>query len=165
MANGSAQAPERLSLKDVVLAAAMTIMVAVTSLQVGARYLLDSPLAWSEEVARYTMVWMAFLAGAWSVRDGEHIVVEAFMAWLPPRGLWLLAVLRHLFVAAFCLAVLPASLHLTGEMHAQLGVAIEIPLSLVFASLPLGLLMMAWYACRLTLRVWRVGDANTDEDG
>ena len=82
------------------------------------------------------------------------------MAWLPPEALRVLRVVRHLLVAGFCLAILPASLHVTREMHAQLGTAIEIPLSWVFASLPVGLGLMAWYAARLAVGTWR-GAAST----
>jgi TRAP-type C4-dicarboxylate transport system permease small subunit len=148
-------AGRRVSLKETVLATAMFLLVAVASLQVAARYLFDRPLAWSEEAVRYLMIWTAFLAAAWSVRDQEHIVVEIVLPWLPPRARRALLVIRNLLVAGFCVAVLPSAVRLTFEVHAQLGVAIEIPLSLVFASLPVGLALMTWYALRLAVRTWR----------
>jgi TRAP-type C4-dicarboxylate transport system permease small subunit len=141
--------------KRAVLAVGMLALVAVASLQVGARYFFDRPLAWSEEAVRYLMIWTALLAAAWSVRDAEHITVEILLPWLPPRLRRALEVVRHLLVAAFCVAVLPSALRITGEVHAQLGVAIEIPLSLVFASLPLGLMLMAWWALRHAVRALR----------
>ena len=52
--------------------------------------------------------------------------------------------------------MLPSAVRVTLDVHAQLGVAIEIPLSFVFASLPLSLALMAWYALRLAVRSWRV---------
>jgi TRAP-type C4-dicarboxylate transport system permease small subunit len=139
-----------------VLALGMAILVVVASLQVGARYFFDRPLAWSEEAVRYVMIWTALLAAAWSVRDREHITVEILLPYLPPRLRQGLEVLRHLLVAAFCAVLLPAAVRITGEVHAQLGVAIEIPLSVVFASLPIALALMAWWALRLAGRAWRV---------
>jgi TRAP-type C4-dicarboxylate transport system permease small subunit len=147
----------RVPLKEALLATAMLLLVAAASLQVFARYLFDRPLAWSEEAVRYVMIWTAFLAAAWGVRDQEHIVVEIVMPWLPPRTRRALLVARYLLVVVFCVAVLPSAVRLTVEVHAQLGVAIEIPLSLVFASLPVGLALMAWYALCLALRTWRDG--------
>ena len=64
--------------------------------------------------------------------------------------------LRWLLVAVFCLVLLPSSIRTTLDVHAQLGVAIEIPLSFIFASLPIGLAFMAWYALRLAVQGWRV---------
>jgi TRAP-type C4-dicarboxylate transport system permease small subunit len=133
----------------------MLLMVIIASLQVGARYLFDRPLLWSEEGVRYIMIWTAFLAAAWSVRDREHITVELVMRWLPAGARRALEVARWLLVAGFCVALLPSAVRVTAEVHAQLGVAIEIPLSLVFASLPLGLTLMAWWALGLAVRGWR----------
>jgi TRAP-type C4-dicarboxylate transport system permease small subunit len=145
-------------LKQAVLALAMALLVVIASLQVGARYFFDRPLAWSEEGVRYVMIWAAFLAAAWSVRDREHITVEILLPYLPAPLRRALEVLRHVLVAAFCLVLLPASIRTTLDVHAQLGVAIEIPLSLVFASLPIGLALMAWWALRLAVEAWRRGD-------
>ncbi|HUP36372.1 MAG TPA: TRAP transporter small permease [Candidatus Limnocylindria bacterium] len=141
------------------LALGMVVLVVVAAAQVGARYLFDRPLAWSEEAVRYVMIWTAFLAAAWSVRDREHITVEILLPRLPPRLRRGLEVLRQLCVAAFCLAVLPSAIRITGEVHAQQGAAIEIPLSLVFASLPVGLLLMAWWALGHAVRAWRAPPA------
>jgi TRAP-type C4-dicarboxylate transport system permease small subunit len=143
------------SLKQWVLAGGMLVLVVLASLQVFARYLFDRPLAWSEEGVRYVMTWMAFLAAAWSVRDREHITVEIIMPWLPAALRRVVDTLRWLLVAAFCVVLLPASVRVTLGVHAQLGVAIEIPLSFIFASLPIGLALMAWYALRLAVQAWR----------
>ena len=152
--------PERLptptSMKQWVLASGMLVLVVAASLQVFARYLFERPLAWSEEAVRYVMTWTAFLAAAWSVRDREHITVEIILPWLPPAVRRVVDTLRWLLVATFCIVLLPSSVRTTIDVHAQLGMAIEIPLSFVFASLPVGLALMAWYALRLAVRVWRI---------
>jgi TRAP-type C4-dicarboxylate transport system permease small subunit len=59
-------------------------------------------------------------------------------------------------VTAFCLFLLPVAIRVTRDVHAQLGVAIEIPLSFVFASLPLALVLMAWWSLRLARRALMV---------
>ena len=144
------------SLKQWVLATGMLVLVVAASLQVFARYLFDRPLAWSEELVRYVMTWTAFLAAAWSVRDREHITVEIIMPWLPPALRRVVDTLRWVLVAAFCVVLLPSSVRVTLDVHAQLGVAIEIPLSFIFASLPVGLVLMAWWALGLAVRAWRI---------
>lgn len=42
-------------------------------LGVASRYLFDSPFAWTEELARYLMIWMALLAGSSAIVRREHI--------------------------------------------------------------------------------------------
>ncbi len=56
-------------------AAAVLVGIAVTVnlAQVVYRRILGDPLEWSEEVMRYTMIWVAFLAGSAAVFRGEHM--------------------------------------------------------------------------------------------
>jgi TRAP-type C4-dicarboxylate transport system permease small subunit len=61
-------------------------------------------------------------------------------------------IVRNLLVTAFCLVLLSVAIRVTRVVHSQLGVAIEMPLSLIFASLPVTLVLMAWWSLRLALR-------------
>ena len=47
-------------------------------LQVFSRYVLEAPLPWTEELARFLLVWVAFLGAASVTRRKMHITVEFF---------------------------------------------------------------------------------------
>ena len=66
----------RLRLFDAILVAPFAGMLALNFLQVVFRYLLHSPLYWSEEAAIYMMIVMVFLAVVVLTRDREHIVID-----------------------------------------------------------------------------------------
>lgn len=66
----------RLKLFDVILVALFAGMLALNFLQVIFRYLLHSPLFWSEEAAIYMMIVLVFLAVVVLTRDREHIVID-----------------------------------------------------------------------------------------
>ena len=54
--------------------------------QVFFRYLLNTPLQWSETVSVYALVWVVFLgAGAIAFVDG-HVSIQSLTDRLPPRG-------------------------------------------------------------------------------
>ena len=53
------------------------LLVAAT-LQVLSRYVLEAPLPWTEELARFLLVWVAFLGSASVARRKMHITVEFF---------------------------------------------------------------------------------------
>ena len=53
------------------------LLVAAT-LQVLSRYVLEAPLPWTEELARFLLVWVAFLGSASVARRKMHIAVEFF---------------------------------------------------------------------------------------
>ena len=66
----------RLRLFDAILVALFAGMLALNFLQVVFRYLLHSPLYWSEEAAIYMMIVMVFLAVVVLTSDREHIVID-----------------------------------------------------------------------------------------
>jgi TRAP-type C4-dicarboxylate transport system permease small subunit len=61
------------------------LVLAVASLQVIARYVLVTPLPWTEEIARFLLVWVTFLGAASITRRKLHITVDFFSSKYPPR--------------------------------------------------------------------------------
>ncbi len=55
---------------------AFIAILAVTVGQVFFRYVLGSPLIWSEELARLLIVWVAFIGGAAVCWEGRHLNVD-----------------------------------------------------------------------------------------
>jgi TRAP-type C4-dicarboxylate transport system permease small subunit len=64
-----------------ILLSAMTIVI---FLQVFGRFFLPTPLSWTEELARYLMVWGAFIGASSMVKSWEHIYVDLFIEKFPP---------------------------------------------------------------------------------
>lgn len=65
----------------VVFAAAIVgivVVVAVVSWQVFSRYVTSTSAAWAPELAQVAFVWAALLAIAVGVRQGKHMVVDAY---------------------------------------------------------------------------------------
>ena len=54
--------------------------------QVFYRYVLEEPLPWTEELARYLFVWAAMLAAAVSVGRSDQFNIPLFADLLPARG-------------------------------------------------------------------------------
>jgi TRAP-type C4-dicarboxylate transport system permease small subunit len=66
----------------VAVVAAMTVIII---LQVFLRYLFLFSLSWSEEVARYLMIWASFLGASLAVKYGFHIGVEFVVNQIPEK--------------------------------------------------------------------------------
>jgi len=57
-------------------------ITAVVFLQVVFRYLLRQPLFWSEELPRYLLIWMTFLAAALAQKHDAHKSITLVVNWL-----------------------------------------------------------------------------------
>jgi len=67
------------------VAAVFAVMVAIGTLQVFHRFVLNSSLSWSEEAQVFGHIWIAFLGIGVAYRRGAHLFVETFRDKYPPR--------------------------------------------------------------------------------
>ncbi len=89
------------------LSAALLLMILGTmSAQVVARYVLHAPISWSEEWARFVLIWLAFLAAAMVMAEGQHIAVDLLSRWLGNKGKRRLECFWNGVVVLACLVLL-----------------------------------------------------------
>jgi len=61
----------------------LLVIVVVVTIQVFSRKFLGTSIRWSEEVALFFMIWMAFISMAIGVQKGLHIAIGFFFSLLP----------------------------------------------------------------------------------
>lgn len=117
-------------------AALVAAMVAIVWLGVFGRYVVDLGVTWTEELARYVMIWAALLAVPVGVHRRAHIGVEVLAGRLPPglrrplaRALDLVGIGFFLFLGVFGLAMVRDGLH---QYATIFGMTMAVP----FASVP-----------------------------
>jgi TRAP-type C4-dicarboxylate transport system permease small subunit len=115
------------------------VMTAVVLAQVFFRFVVYLPLPWSEELARYLMVWMGMLGAVVAQRKGLHIGVRVLVERLP-KPLWdrVLAPLVQLAAMAFLLVIFWQGWELTAFNASQLSPAMQAPMYLPYVSIPVG---------------------------
>ena len=59
----------------------------IVFLQFFTRYVLNDSLAWTEEIARYGLMWVVFIGGAMVTRRNTHIAVELLSNVMKPGPL------------------------------------------------------------------------------
>lgn len=75
----------KLSLDDKIAIALFWCLALVLTAQVLSRYLLNAPLGWTEEVARYQLILLAFMGASQGFRKHTHISFTYFQLRLPSR--------------------------------------------------------------------------------
>jgi TRAP-type C4-dicarboxylate transport system permease small subunit len=118
------------------------LMAIFVMMQIIWRYILLIPLPWSEEAARYLLVWISLLAAALAFRDDSHIRLDVFVSRLPAGAQrWVHALLQIAtlgFVAmVLCYGIPQAKL---GKFTNSPG--LNISMFAAYASIPVSALIM-----------------------
>ncbi len=125
--------------------ALMVSMTIIVFLQVVFRYLLDAPLGWSEELARFLFVWVSFLGAANLVRLGQHVSVKTFVQVFPPLIKNISEIIGHLIVIFCSVMFLVGGFGITTKEWIQLSPALQIEMGWIYLVIPVAtLLMIIW---------------------
>ncbi|MFC4355838.1 TRAP transporter small permease [Chryseomicrobium palamuruense] len=122
------------------LAILLGAVALLTLYQVFARYILNSPLTWSEEIIRSLMVWIVLLGTAIALRKGLLISVETVLH-IVPKGIKLILntiIIILNFVYMFLL--LKYGIEIMQSLHGQTSGALDLPVNLSYAAIPAGAL-------------------------
>ncbi|MBI3516328.1 MAG: TRAP transporter small permease [Proteobacteria bacterium] len=84
----------------VCIAQAMALFVVVIAAVV-ARYGFGTAVSWTEEVPRYLLIWISFLAGAVCVLRRDHVAFDLLFYKLPKQPRRVLAVMLGALIAGF----------------------------------------------------------------
>jgi TRAP-type C4-dicarboxylate transport system permease small subunit len=70
---------------DGVLALILGAMTVLVFASVVLRYVLNSPVTWSEELASLLFAWITFVGAFVGFRSRSHIAIDTLVVFLPPR--------------------------------------------------------------------------------
>jgi TRAP-type C4-dicarboxylate transport system permease small subunit len=87
----------------------LLMIVSLIFAQVVARYVFNAPLFWSDELARYTYVWLSFIAAVFVAAERGHIQIDVIDRLLGPRGRLVVEIVAGLIVIGTCLFVIYGS--------------------------------------------------------
>ena len=125
----------------------------IVFLQFFTRYVMNDSLAWTEEIARYGLMWVVFIGGAMVTRRNSHIAVELVSNVMKPGRLRAaLLAFVDLVKLAFLGLLAYLSLTIIERMGIQRMTVFDLPMSYVYAGVGLGCFLML---IRQIMNVWR----------
>lgn len=125
----------------------------IVFLQFFTRYVMNDSLAWTEEIARYGLMWVVFIGGAMVTRRNTHIAVELLSNVMKPgrmRQVLLAAV--DIVKLAFIGFLAFVSVTITERMGIQRMTVFDVSMGWVYAGVSLGCFLMLF---RQAMNVWR----------
>lgn len=135
-------------------------LAGVVFLQFFTRYILNDSLGWTEEIARYLLITVAFVGGGMAVRRMSHIHVEFLYVYLSPRVAFALSTLVDVIRIVFLAWATYLGWRVTEVMQYQFMVVFDsFPISVVYGAAMLGLGVMTVRAVQVAIRNWRAGES------
>lgn len=137
----------------VVCSLLLCFLVASVFLEVLIRYVIHAPTAWTEEVARFILVWFGLLAAAVSARKGMHFAIRFGVMHFNARTRWVIRQSVNVAVILLLAIILKESVAYLDIVANQSSMATEINMRIPYGGIPVGI------GALLVIYVLEVADA------
>ncbi len=145
---------------EIISAGMLVLMVIAIFLQVVFRDLVKSAIPWSEELARYLMVWISFLGASIAVRRKGHIGVEALTRVLSSSGKKCICLLANALSMVFFAGIVLLGYSILNIVGPQLSPAMELSMAVPYSAILAGGVLMLLYSLYNFLEVYKAGEEN-----
>ena len=137
---------------DKILATTLVIIMGLRVLnvlwQVSSRFLLGSPSSFTDELARFLLIWIGILGAAYVSGKNMHVAINVLPSKFSKLTQQKLKCIVRVFVALFCLLVLVIGgsrlVYITHVLE-QYSPALQLPLSVVYIVIPISGLLIIFY--------------------
>lgn len=126
----------------------LVAIVAVTFAQVVFRYVLLAPLSWSEELARFLLLWLASLSAAYAFKLRSHFALTFVVDWFAPKTQRYLRSLVTFIVAGFLLVFIRQSFSFTLAVRDQIAPGTQMSMAIPYSSALVGSVLMFYYVVK-----------------
>ncbi len=132
-----------------ILIALMGIMVINVLWQVFTRFILKDPSSYTEELARYLLVWLGLLGASYAVGKKLHLAIDILTTKLKARPKLISDIFINCFIFIFSLGVVFIGglnlVFITLDLQ-QTSAALQLKLGYIYTVLPLSGLIMMFYS-------------------
>ncbi len=158
------EAPPDIAPEDWITVTLFWSMALIVFLQFFTRYVLNSSLSWTEEIAQYLLMVITFTGSAMAARRGTHIAVEFLLDKMPARPRRIAYAVVSAVTVAFFAAATVLCWQVAQAMHFQPMVSLEWPLSVVYFGILAGLVLTTIRAALHGVGRWRAGEPEVAPD-
>ncbi|AUP77550.1 TRAP transporter small permease [Flavivirga eckloniae] len=131
-----------------ILAFIMAVMVINVLWQVFTRFIMGSPSSFTDELARYLMIWVGVLGAAYVSGKKMHVAIDLIPRKLNKKNQIKLKLFVNILIILFCLTALVVGgirlVYITYVLE-QYSPALQIPLALVYLVIPISGIIIIYY--------------------
>jgi len=131
-----------------ILIALMSIMTLDVLWGVFTRYALGSQASWSEELARFLLIWIGILGAAYASGQKMHLAIDLLKPKLQEQNQKRVSTFISLLIIAFALAVMVIGggrlIYITNVLG-QISPALRVPMYFVYGVIPVSGFLIIYY--------------------
>jgi TRAP-type C4-dicarboxylate transport system permease small subunit len=132
----------------------MGAMVVNVSWQVISRYIFQNPSSFTDELARYMLIWVGTLGAAYVAGKNQHIAIDVLPNKLEGKARANLMVFVHVLILLFALIAMVmggSNLVYITYILGQKSATLQIPLAYIYGIIPVSGLIVMFYQIPLIL--------------
>lgn len=137
---------------DAILAALMVGLVGAVFTQVFSRYVIQDSVPWTEEVARYLLIYLTFVGAAVAVREHTHLRVDFLVVRLPQVVQRMVGIVMTLGITISGVLLVVYGYSYTERSMGTISPAIGESIAWIYAAMPLAGALMVAYSIPSLLR-------------
>ena len=141
-----------------ILVGLMSLMTLDVLWGVFTRYVMGDQASWTEELARFCLIWIGILGAAYASGKKMHLAIDLLSPTLSPQKQKIWERTIRILIIVFALAVLVVGglrLIYISQKLGQMSPALNIPIWLVYAVIPLSGLLIIYYKITDKPLLWK----------
>ena len=123
---------------SIACAVLLTFMTVLVLIQVFSRYILNSPVAFTEELVRYSLIWTGFIGAAYAFSTREHMALTLVRDKLTGRPHQILVIFIDALILLLAIFVITiGGYKLAVSARAEFSALLGVPRTLVYSIAPI----------------------------
>lgn len=148
--------------EEVVIFVSITALIVMLFLQVVFRFVLEAPLAFTEEAARLLFAWLIFIGAARALYVSQHFMVDIVHKHLPAPIRGAAGIVADAVTILFAILLAWTGYDLAAHGTQVLPV-LGLPVWVQTAAFPVGMILLTFHAICIVLDRKHVGDGQTPD--
>jgi len=125
-------------LPEILLVILMAVILSDLMAGTVSRYLGRHAFSWTEELGTFCYLWLTFIGSAVGVMKGTHFVIPVFVERMPPVPRYIMQIVGCMAMAIFSMMLIFSGFKIVMVSTVAVSQTLEIPMTVPFASLPVG---------------------------
>ncbi|MCT1903604.1 TRAP transporter small permease [Oceanobacillus sojae] len=113
----------------------MGVIIITVTLQIIAREIVYFPVSWTQEVAKYSFIWMSLIGAALGIRNLSHVSIDVAVSKLPASLQKIVQYFIEASIILFMIILLVQSIRFSLSATGQTSPIMGLPMGTVYVAL------------------------------